>query len=219
MIVQCPGCKELVNLTSFTAHNDAFAFVCPSCKVRQRLVSVKEPNKPLVENAPLAPPPQPEAPPPAPLPPGAAPEPPPPPPVVAGPAPVEVKPGPEAHLWTAWNKLVADWGRPQAHDQFVSFCAGAGSLPFAGMRYRDRIADKPDDEMAKKGRDRVLTQAMVMATNAKETTEVRSSYFADPRNKRVVTVGLSAVAMAIVWLLIRGASRLPSNNPEAGDGY
>jgi len=220
MIVQCPGCRELVRLEQFTAHNDALVFVCPACRNKQRLesqrgaantpVAAATPVAPSAPSAPIDAPriparvtPAPEAPAEAPAAPSTV-------PTVAAPAPapVEVKAGPEQMQWQAWNKVIAEWDKAAAHDSFVALCAGTQSLPFAGMRYRERLTQVPDDAMAKKGRDRVLTQAMVLAQSAKEV-ERPEGFFSEPKNRKLIGGMLGFVVLAILFALIRAAGRVP----------
>lgn len=144
MIIQCPGCRELVNMIEFTAHAGVLRFTCNHCGTGQELTSPP----------PAAPaPPAPAAPPAAPARPAASTR--------------------EAVLWKAWDKALAQWDDSKAHDAFIATCQGADALPFAGTRYRERLQADPNNAAAQRGRDRVLGAAMVLAQAQRPAKEPR----------------------------------------------
>ncbi len=226
MVVQCPGCKTLFDLRTFVADGGILVFTCASCQRQQALTS----EAPGTGAAPTLLPTQPTpaaagvalpvpraselpAPPsaaetagapqargealvaprpagvPAPLPEGAV-----------APAAAEVA-GPQATFWVQWNRVALDWGNVKAHEQFVSYCAGMRSLPFAGTRYREHLEANPQDPMAKKGRDRVLTQAMVLATAEKEN-QPKSLVLSAPNKNTIYAITVVMVA-GLGWMVLR----------------
>ncbi len=234
MVVQCPGCKTLFDLRTFVAHGGILVFTCASCQRQQALTSEAPGAGAAPALLPATPPaaaaagvalPVPRAnelpapvraaeaaavpqarvealvaPRPAgvpvPLPEGAV-----------APAAAEAA-GPQANFWVQWNRVALDWGNVKAHEQFVAYCAGMRSLPFAGTRYREHLEANPQDPMAKKGRDRVLTQAMVLATAEKENQP--KSLVLSASNKNTIYAVTVVVVAGLGWMLMRVVTAMTS---------
>lgn len=218
--LQCPQCRELVPLGAFVAEAGVLSFECAACGATIRRAGrapVGTGGAPVGAMAapPAAPPRNPVAPtaaawvpPPAAAPPGPAA------PVQAPTAVSATAPTPNPRepdgvdpvLWKAWVTLAAAWDNPRAHDAFVATCLAAQALPFAGVRYRDHLAEHPGDSMATRGRDRVLGQAMALVQS-------RASDAADgpagvPRGKVLVWVVTAVMMVLAGWQLTRALRTL-----------
>ena len=177
MIVQCPQCKELIPLHTFSASDDVLQFECSACK---RTVQVRPQTVAPVEKPVETEPEQPMARP-------------------AFSAPATIKPR-EAALWKSWEAVTASWEVQKAHESFVALCMTAGALPFAGTRYREALQSRPDDAMAKKGRDRVLAQAMVVAQATRDDGE--DARVPSQTWKRVATgTAIFLMVAAMLWMM------------------
>lgn len=201
MLVQCPLCKELVRLATFQAEAGRLSFACMACHGAVTLQSA----------APC-------------MPPTPGPPPPPPPPSSAGPQPLSLSPpvtaaaspvtyaeGPDAPLWQAWDRVTADWNNTKAHDGFVGLLASMDKLPFAGTRYREHLEAHPGDEMAVYGRERILGQAMVLATARNDGEDL----ILQSRKKLLkgVMVGLAAAVLAAAVAVFSQVVKSFSLNP------
>ena len=189
MLVQCPACKSLVEMSNFSANAGRLSFECSSCKAVQTLQGQDSatPPPPDAATAPIPITKRPET--------AVTPRPPPaaPPPPMEGavaPTPSGSPDGKDAALWAAWDKLAGDWTNARAHDQFVAICMGAQALPFAGTRYRFHAEQHPKDPMARRGRDRVMAQAMALATADREERKEQPTARKGPSPKVVLTVVL-----------------------------
>jgi hypothetical protein len=71
-----------------------------------------------------------------------------------------------------WADVAANWSRVEAHDAFLKHCSVAQMLPAAGRRYRERLDERPGDEMALQMQKRVLAMATaLMGTPAQKPPE------------------------------------------------
>lgn len=61
-----------------------------------------------------------------------------------------------------WAKAVADWANPAAHDAFLKHCSVMGMLSAAGRRYRERLDERPTDDVAQQMQKRVLSMATAL---------------------------------------------------------
>ncbi|MDX2021438.1 MAG: hypothetical protein SF187_14445 [Deltaproteobacteria bacterium] len=61
-----------------------------------------------------------------------------------------------------WAKAVADWNNTDAHDAFLKHCSVLGMLSAAGRRYRERLDERPTDEVAQQMQKRVLAMATAL---------------------------------------------------------
>ncbi|MEW5852015.1 MAG: hypothetical protein AB2A00_24720 [Myxococcota bacterium] len=211
MLVQCPACKELVKLVQFSARDDVLTFTCTACRAQNRMVSGQVSAPPPAQSTPpsvAAPSPtSTETTPPPPLvehtPPGGSIPPLPAIPPSASSPPVTAQPGTrDAVLWAAWEKVHADWANERAHDHFIAMCQAADALPFAGTRYKEHLLKRPEDPLAKRGRDRVLAQAIALA----HSSRIERSTDEPGSSKRIMRVVLVAVAMLVGALMVRQIS-------------
>ena len=76
----------------------------------------------------------------------------------AAPKPVALDEAAEA----LWAKATTTWQSPEAHDAFLKHCSVAGMLPAAGRRYRERLDERPTDEVAQQMQKRVLQMATAL---------------------------------------------------------
>lgn len=60
-----------------------------------------------------------------------------------------------------WTKVRAQWDAESAHDEFLKHCSTKGLLAAAGRCYRERLDEAPDDAMAARMQERIVTMATV----------------------------------------------------------
>jgi hypothetical protein len=66
-----------------------------------------------------------------------------------------------------WRLVEEQWLEQARHDAFVQYCFATGRLTAAAARYAGRLETRPEDEMARRMRERVLflsMQALAAAT-------------------------------------------------------
>jgi hypothetical protein len=66
---------------------------------------------------------------------------------------------PSATLAAAWNALAAEWDSAVAHARFLQLAAAEEALPAAGRLYRIRLAQAPEDALAKGGVEATVKMA------------------------------------------------------------
>lgn len=79
-----------------------------------------------------------------------------------------------------WSAAITNWHNVEAHDAFLKYCSVANMLPAAGRRYRERLDERSDDEIALQMQKRVLAMATAaMGANAQKPPEpiTRSGVF------------------------------------------
>lgn len=90
----------------------------------------------------------------------------------------------------------AAWEDDQRHDKFVKYCSSAGLLAAAAREYRRYLDQHPDDPVAARMQQRILTMASLLLATQKPAREpvTRSRGF-------VILVGLAALAGIIGAIL------------------
>ena len=92
----------------------------------------------------------------------------------------------------------ASWDDDTRHDKFVKYCSSAGQLASAARRYRLRLDRDPEDAMASKMQQRIVTMAsLLLATHQPPPQPLtRSRWF-------LLLVGLAALAGLLAAILYR----------------
>lgn len=108
---------------------------------------------------------------------------------------------PSDWLREEWLSLLARWSDPSAHDAIISQGMLRGELPAMGRLYRIRLADMPEDPLARRGRDEVLRHAGITAP----TSAAVQALEAPSRASRgwVPLVALVAALTAVAFLVLR----------------
>jgi hypothetical protein len=90
----------------------------------------------------------------------------------------------------------ASWDDDHRHDKFVKYCSGSGLLASAARQYRLRLEKQPEDPMATRMQQRIVTMASFLLTQHQPPPEplTRSRWF-------LVLVGVAAVAGLLAALL------------------
>ena len=90
----------------------------------------------------------------------------------------------------------AAWEDDQPHDKFVKYCSSAGLLAAAARAYRLYLDQHPDDPVATRMQQRIVTMASMLLATQKPKREpvTRSRGF-------VIVVGLAALAGIIGAIL------------------
>ena len=102
----------------------------------------------------------------------------------------------------AWSGVVAAWEDDAAHRAFLSRFADLDGLARAGARYRDALAARPDDAVARRWRDEVLKRATAagLASLPREApVPVRVPRWVKPAFLAV----LAALVAVLSWSLVR----------------
>jgi hypothetical protein len=94
-------------------------------------------------------------------------------------------------LDAAWSTVRERWQDEAAHDRFLRLCATQDQLAFAGHCYRSALDEAPDDPIAKRGKDRVLAQALALL-----------AAHATPRSDRTTLKKVVRAVVAFVTLVI-----------------
>jgi rubredoxin len=90
-----------------------------------------------------------------------------------------------------WRELAARWEDPAAHERMVTLGLSHGELAAVGRLYRIRLARAPEDALARRGRDEVVSRAAMVVPLASERSGPASSL------KR-----LKVVAAAVMFLVV-----------------
>src|SRR5512145_2382269 len=102
----------------------------------------------------------------------------------------------------AWAEVLAAWEDEAAHRAFLGRFQDLDGLARAGGRYRDALAERPDDAVARRWRDEVVKRATVagLAAIPREAPAVPQV----PRWVRPAFLGLlGLVTFALLWALLR----------------
>ncbi len=100
---------------------------------------------------------------------------------------------------TLWAEVQAAWSEPAKHDAFVTYCSQTGLLGPAGRRYREHVDRDPNDQTAKRMREKIVKMASVAFAMA-----ARSKSPAAPTQGKWfwVVVALS-MAVGVMAVLLR----------------
>lgn len=66
---------------------------------------------------------------------------------------------PSTAIAERWRALMPKWNEPSAHDEVLKSAVVFGQLPQVGRLYRIQLARRPDDPLARRGRDEVIRLA------------------------------------------------------------
>jgi hypothetical protein len=90
----------------------------------------------------------------------------------------------------------AAWDDEQRHDKFVKYCSASGLLASAARQYRLRLTQHPEDPVAAKMQQRIVTMASFLLTKHQPPPAplTRSRWF-------LVLVGVAAIAGLLAALL------------------
>jgi len=90
----------------------------------------------------------------------------------------------------------AAWDDEQRHDKFVKYCSSSGLLATAARQYRLRLEKQPDDPVATRMQQRIVTMASFLLTTHQPPPQplTRSRWF-------LVLVGVAAIAGLLAALL------------------
>ncbi len=90
----------------------------------------------------------------------------------------------------------AEWDDEQRHDKFVKYCSASGLLASAARQYRLRLEKQPDDPVATRMQQRIVTMASFLLTTHQPPPVplTRSRWF-------LVLVGVAAIAGLLAALL------------------
>lgn len=66
---------------------------------------------------------------------------------------------PSAAIAERWRALMPRWHEPLAHDEVLKGATATGQLSQVGRLYRIQLARRPDDPLARRGRDEVIRLA------------------------------------------------------------
>ena len=90
----------------------------------------------------------------------------------------------------------ASWDEEQRHDKFLKYCSSSGLLATAARQYRLRLEKQPDDPMAARMQQRIVTMASFLLAKHQPPPEplTRSRWF-------LVLVGAAALAGLLAALL------------------
>ena len=88
------------------------------------------------------------------------------------------------------------WDDEQRHDKFVKYCSASRLLATAARQYRQRLEQHPDDLVATKMQQRIVTMASFLLTTHQPPPQplTRSRWF-------LVLVGVAAIAGLLAALL------------------
>ena len=97
---------------------------------------------------------------------------------------------------TLYAACEAAWDDGARHDKFVKYCSAAGLLAAAARQYRLRLDRDPEDAMAGKMQQRIVTMASLLLTTHQTPPEplTRSRWF-------LTLVGLAALAGLLAAIL------------------
>lgn len=108
---------------------------------------------------------------------------------------------PSDWLRDQWLSLLARWSDTGAHDTIISQGMLRGELPAMGRLYRIRLADMPDDPLARRGRDEVLRHAGITAPTG--DTGYAPETKSPAQLKRVALIALVVSLTAAAFLVLR----------------
>jgi hypothetical protein len=97
----------------------------------------------------------------------------------------------------AWAEVLAHWDDEVAHRTYVARFSDLEGLGVAGRRYRDVLARRPADAMARRLREVVLKKATALGLAALPRTVPREE---NPRIRKVKLALLFLVGVATLYL-------------------
>jgi hypothetical protein len=118
-------------------------------------------------------------------------------------------------LGQLWELVTEDFAEGARHDAFIAACEAQNKLAFAAARYREWLAEHPDDEVAGKRQKQLLALAQVraLAASSRETKEK------DPLRKALsaflVMVLLLALVIVAAPMLLQSARGCRAPQPDS----
>ncbi len=190
MRIECPDCGELVEVAEFLCARgpDRVRFECPACAEEVTITSAGEAEDVAEESRdedldaldedPIA---------------------------ASGPVLDSDGSVTDVVLEQLWELVIDDFSEESGHDAFVAACETQNKLAFAAARYREWLADHPEDKVAL-GRQKqllALAQVRALALSSRENKQK------DPLRKALtaflVMVGLLVLVIGAAPILLRGA--------------
>ncbi len=176
MRIECPECDELVEVESFACERapDRVIFYCPTCDEEVTVQSATDEGDDEDDDAP-----QTDAPKSA---------------LTVVPALDSDGTISEVVLQQLWELVSDDFSEGARHDAFIAACEGQNKLAFAAARYREWIAEHPEDEVAAQRQKQLLALAQVraLAMSSRQTKEK------DPLRKALTAFVVVVVLLALV---------------------
>lgn len=108
---------------------------------------------------------------------------------------------PSDWLREEWLSLLAHWSEGSSHDAIISQGMLRGELPAMGRLYRIRLADMPEDPLARRGRDEVLRHAGITAPTSETGHPLEAK--SPAQLNWVALVALVASLTAAAFLVLR----------------
>ena len=96
----------------------------------------------------------------------------------------------------AWEKVVAEWSEPKAHDELLRLAHTHEAYPWVAARYRTRAGDPVGD--AQLERLRKATEITLYAAAAKRPENTKSRYYG-----LVAIVAMIILASILLYVVIR----------------
>lgn len=120
----------------------------------------------------------------------------------------------EAVLGQLWELVTDDFSEGARHDAFIAACEAQNKLAFAAARYREWLADHPEDEVATRRQKQLLALAQVRAL----AVSSRESQQKDPLRKALTAFLVMVVLLVLVILaapiLLRSARSCRATGPD-----
>jgi hypothetical protein len=115
---------------------------------------------------------------------------------------------PSAGEAEAWAEVRAAWGDDARHRAYLARFVSLDDLAVAGRRYREALADRPEDPVALRWRDEVVRRAVAAGL---------ASVPHEPARARRLRWLWPAVALALAalggWLLFAQSAHVPGVRP------
>jgi len=195
--IECPDCGELVEVEEFLCARgpDRIRFECPACEEEVTLTSAGQPDA-TEESGDEDSDVQEES------------------PAVASAAAIDSDGGvTDVVLEQLWDLVTDDFTEGSGHDAFIAACEAQNKLAFSAARYREWLADHPEDKVALKRQKQLLALAQVRAL----AMSSRRSSEKDPLRKALtaflVMVGLLVLVIGAAPVLLRGARGCRASRP------
>jgi hypothetical protein len=112
----------------------------------------------------------------------------------------ELKPSPG--LTAAFQALAARWGEAPEHVRFLHHAAGSGELAMAGRLYRIRLAQAPNDALARSS----LEATVKMASAPVSVAAIRSTKTPEAvpgRRKKLIMMAITLLGPGLLFAIIK----------------
>lgn len=99
-----------------------------------------------------------------------------------------------------WARAVEEWNEQARHDRFVQRCYATGRLAAAAARYAARLQEHPDDETARRMKERVVFLSVQAVVAGPARAAARRPLMQSPWFVAVVLVGAAlGAALGIIY--------------------